>query len=81
VGVRSRLPLAERLDLLLRADVGGFGVGSDLSYQLGAGVDWSFNQGFRVVVGYRHLYVDFDDDGFEYDMATSGPLVGVVLAF
>lgn len=81
VGVRSRLPLDGRVDLVLRADVGGFGVGSDVSYQLGAGVDWSFTEDFRLVVGYRHLDVDFDHDGFEYDMATSGPLVGLMLGF
>jgi len=80
VGVRSRLPLGERVDLLLRGDVGGFGLGSDFAYQLGAGLAWSLGERTELVVGYRHLDVDYDD-GFEYDVATSGPLLGLVLGF
>lgn len=80
VGVRSRLPLDERVDLLLRADVGGFGVGSDFTYNLGAAVGWAVSERTEIVVGYRYLDVDYDDD-ILYDVALSGPIAGCIFRF
>jgi len=80
VGARSRLPLSRRLKLMLRADFGGFGVGSERSYNLGAVLAWSLGERAQLVAGYRHLDVDYDD-GFRYDVATSGPVLGLVLGF
>lgn len=78
VGVRSTLPLGERVDLTLRGDLGGFGVGSDVSLQLGAAVSWSVSRAFSLVAGYRYLDVDYDDD-LTYDVAQSGPVLGCVI--
>lgn len=80
IGARSRLPLGEHFDVMLRADVGGFGVGSEFAYNLGAGVAWSLSRSVQLALGYRHLDVDYDDD-VEYDVAQSGPLFGFILAF
>ena len=78
VGARSLLPLGEHFFVLLRGDVGGFGVGSDISYNLGAGLGWSISKTFELAAGYRYTYVDYDDD-VVYDVAQSGPLLGLVI--
>ena len=37
----------------------------------------------RIVarVGYRYLKVDYDNDGFVYDVALSGPILGMTFRF
>ncbi len=80
VGVRSSLPLGERLRVLLRGDVGGFGVGSDFAYELGAGLGWELSDTVQLAFGYRHLAVDYEDD-VTYDVVQSGLLAGVILRF
>lgn len=81
VGVRALVPLGERWSVLLYGDVGGFGVGSDLTYQAIAGVNWQFSKHFSVKVGYRYLYQDFAKDGFVWDMAAHGPYLGMGIRF
>jgi opacity protein-like surface antigen len=81
VGVRTLVPLGERWSVLLYGDVGGFGVGSDLTYQAIAGVNWQFSKHFSAKVGYRYLYQDFEDDGFVWDMAAHGPYLGLGIRF
>lgn len=80
VGVRSHLPFLDRFHLMLRGDVGGFGVSSDFSYNLGAGVAWELTMCFQLALGWRHLYVDYDDN-FVFDVTTSGPLLGFLWRF
>jgi len=80
IGVRSRLPLGSDFDVILRGDVGGFGVGSDISYNLGVGVGWSVSRVVELALGYRYLYVDYEDD-VVYDVAQSGFLLGCYLSF
>jgi opacity protein-like surface antigen len=81
VGVRYETALAKRWSLRLRGDIGGFGVSSDFTWQAFARVNYDISDRFSVVFGYRHLDVDFEDDGFTYDVATSGPALGVSLRF
>jgi len=37
----------------------------------------------RIVArtGYRHLEIDYDHDGFVYDVKLSGPILGVSIRF
>jgi hypothetical protein len=80
VGLRSRLELGGRFDLYLRGDIGGFGLGSDLAYNLAAEVGWALSDTFQVAVGYRYLDVDYAD-GVTYDMTQAGPTIGLAIRF
>lgn len=62
-----------------RGDIGGFGIGSDLTWQLQAYVGYRFSKLFQTTIGYRIIGMDYDKgtgaNRFRYDMNTSGPLI------
>lgn len=76
LGVRSRIPLSSSFSLLVRADAGGFGLGSEYTYDLGAQLAWAFSRSFELALGYRLLYAKYDDD-FLYDASNAGPILGL----
>jgi len=89
VGFRIRQGLAPGQELLLRADVGGFDVGSKFSWNvLGAySFDFAVRNGvtYSGMLGYRALSVDFEKNSgtskYEYDVVQHGPVVGLTLRF
>lgn len=89
VGLRLRHHFSPGTELVLRADVGGFGVGSDFSWQAMGYVNWEFTRtqstAWSGMLGYRALQVDFAKGSgrtlYQYDMLTHGPIVGVTARF
>lgn len=81
VGARVRFPFAEQWSLVGYVDVGGFGVGSDLTYQATAGADWQFSKNVSAKAGYRYLHQDYEDNGFVWDMALQGFYFGLGIRF
>ena len=81
VGARIIVPFAERWSMVGYVDVGGFGVGSDLTYQAIAGANWQFARNLSAKAGYRYLYQDFEDDGFVWDIASEGFYLGLGIRF
>lgn len=85
VGVRYGVPFGDAWSLTLRADIGGFGVGSDFAWQLVTRFNWRPADAVDLFFGYRILDADFEDgDGanrFLFDVTTSGPLVGFAWHF
>ena len=77
VGLRVRHPLSGRWALTGYADVGGFGIGSDLSYQLYGGVEYAFSKTFTGKLGYRQLRTDYDSDGTKLDLTFGGAMLGL----
>lgn len=74
---RVQLHFAENCFGVLVGDIGGFGVESDLTWQLTAAAGYSVNETVSVLFGYRYLDYDYDQDGFAYDVASSGLALGV----
>lgn len=85
IGVTMEIPLSDRWSFGLRGDVGGFGVGSDFAWQAVATVRWQTGKTVYLVGGYRYLSADYQNGSgarlFKYDMAMSGPALGVAFAF
>ena len=81
IGARWWWNFAEGWGLIVRGDIGGFGIGSDFTWQALALVDWQPFKNVSFVGGYRALYQDFEDDSsskaFEYKATLKGPLLGV----
>jgi hypothetical protein len=85
VGANLRLPLGKGFSLNLRGDVGGFGVGSDLAWQVFPFVGWQFAQWGSLQLGYRWLYMDYEtgsgSDRFKYDILNQGAQLGFTFHF
>jgi len=81
IGVRVLVPLAEAWTLVGYADIGGFGVGSELTYQLLAGVNWQFAKSVVAKAGYRYFYQDYENNGLVWDMTASGFYLGAGFRF
>lgn len=81
VALRTRITLSETWSLIGYLDIGGFGVGSDLTAQAVATVNWQANENIYLSVGYRHLFVDYDSGGRAFDVTFTGPLLGLTYRF
>src|SRR5215470_19567233 len=89
VGFRIRQGLAPGQELLLRADVGGFDVGSQFSWNVQAAYSFDFavrdGVTYSGMLGYRALSVDFEKGSgtstFKEDVVLHGPVVGLTLRF
>jgi hypothetical protein len=84
VGLRVRHQLAPGKELEFLGDVGGFGVGSDLTWQLFGGYSFDFavwQTTLHGLVGYRALAVDYTQDNGpsknSVDLILHGPVVGL----
>ena len=76
LGARGRLNLNKGLFLNLNGDAGGFGVGSQVTYQIYTGIGKEFKKRYSMLVGYRYMYVDYKNGGFLYDTHMSGLQAG-----
>lgn len=81
VGARAFLSLTDKLSLQAQADIGGFGVGSDLTWSVLATVNYTITDNVSVSAGYKVLDVDYDHEGYVYDTQLSGPVLGVTWRF
>ena len=81
VGAKLRLDLAPNVYATSWAFVGGFGVGSDLMWDLMAGAGYQFNDTFSLFAGYRATSVDYSHDGFVYDVVQKGPVLAGAFQF
>ena len=66
-------------------DIGGFGVGSDFTWQAKPYVGYRFSKLFEMTAAYRWIGIDYEtgegQDNFKYDMTISGPEVGFLFHF
>ena len=85
VGFGVEAPMSEKWTFYGRFDAGGFGVGSELTYQVKLNVGYRPSERYSLRFGYRLVDIDYDDgtgaDRFLYDVVTSGPSAGVVFHF
>jgi hypothetical protein len=82
---RMTLPSKGKLMGQLRAEIGGFGVGSDLAIQAQVLLGYKFSKLFDMNVGYRLISLDYESgDGgstFIYDINTFGPMLRFGFSF
>lgn len=71
-GARARWNFNDKWFLAGKTDIGGFGVGSDLTWTAQATVGYQFTETISAELGYRIMDSEYEDGPFVYDMAESG---------
>jgi hypothetical protein len=62
--------------------VGLVGAGeADIDWDVAGAIGYHFNDRTSSVIGYRALGVDYNDDGFLFDVVQQGPILGLVVRF
>ncbi len=81
IGARWIRDINKEWSLLVRGDIGGFGVSSDFTWQALGLVEWKPYEHTSFIAGYRVLDIDYEEGSgaqyFQYDVRSQGPLVGV----
>lgn len=72
IGIGGRFNLTKAFYLTGKADVGGFGVASDITAQGYGGIGCQITRNIYAEVGYRALYYDYDSGGFLFKVTTQG---------
>lgn len=82
IGAKARAPLGgSRFYFEGGAGIGGFGVGSELFYEINANVGYQWNKSIGTTIGYRMFDVDYQDDGYIYDVRQQGWQLGLTWSF
>ncbi len=81
LALRATFRLAPRWSMTLYGDVGGFGVGSDSTWQAVAAASYGIRDNTFLSVGWRHLNVDYRDGGTIVEVDQTGPVIGLTWRF
>jgi hypothetical protein len=85
VGLSLRSDVRRRVNAAIYSEIGGFGLGSDLTWQLFPVVAVRVSERGALELGYRWLSIDYTrDEGpnqFVWDALTQGPVVGFRFQF
>lgn len=81
IGARVHGPIGAKWSYNAYGDVGGFGVSSNVTWQLYGAVQYRLNEDWTLSAGWRHLKTDYKHKGFVFDAAQDGPILGAAYRF
>jgi hypothetical protein len=81
ISARGILRLNDRLSLTAYGDVGGFGVGSEFTWQAFATLDYQVTPNITVSGGFRWIHVDYDKGSSDISLDMAGPIIGASIRF
>jgi hypothetical protein len=76
VGANLNFPLGKSFSFNVRRDIGGFGVGSDLTWQAFPDLGWQFTKWGSLHAGYRWVYNDYETGTAQAGSATTSSHTG-----
>jgi hypothetical protein len=81
LGIAGHYDLNKAFYVTVRADVGGFDVGSIVAVQAYGGLGVHLTRNVYSELGFRYLYDDYDSGGFLYKTSTYGPQITTGISF
>ena len=82
IGIKGRTALGDT-DFYASAGaaIGGFGMNSDLFYDVNVNVGYQWSDSIGTTIGYRLYDLDYENDGFIYDVRQQGWVIGLTWSF
>jgi hypothetical protein len=81
VGLRARYNFNKTYYTAVRGEIGGFGVGADLMWEVEGVIGINLTRSIFTEIGYRALGDNFEDNGFRFDVVTHGPQITTGITF
>jgi hypothetical protein len=81
VGLRARYNFNKTYYTAVRGEIGGFGVGADLMWEVETVVGINLTRSIFTEIGYRALGANFEDKGFRFDVVMHGPQITTGITF
>jgi len=81
LGLRGRYNFNKTFYTAVRGEIGGFGVGADLMWEVEAVVGVNLTRNIFTEVGYRALGADYEKDGLLFDAVMHGPQITTGITF
>jgi hypothetical protein len=81
VAARWRHQWDQRWSTLLYTDVGGFGMGSEFTWQILTALNYQVRDNIFLTAGYRHMSVKYRGGGAHLDVGMGGPVLGATFRF
>jgi hypothetical protein len=81
VGLHTRYNFNKTFYTAVRGEIGGFGVGADLMWQVEAMLGINLTRNIFTELGYRALGTDFEDGNFKFDAVMHGPQITTGITF
>jgi len=81
VGLRGQVNFTRWLFAAAQADAGGFGVGSQITWNTQATLGVNFSRNVALEAGYRYMYIDYNKDNFLYNVNMPGVFAGLIFKF
>lgn len=81
IAARFHAPIARDWAIIAYGDIGGFGLASDLTWQLQGVAQFRVSRNWSLEGGWRQYAVDYDKEGFLYDVKMGGPIIGATYRF
>jgi len=81
VGLHTRYNFNKAFYTAVRGEVGGFGVGADLMWQVEGVLGINLTRNIFSEIGYRALAADFKNGDFTFDMVLHGPQITTGITF
>jgi hypothetical protein len=81
VGLRGRYNFNKTLYTAVRGEIGGFGVGADLMWEVEGVIGINLTHSIFTEVGYRALGGNFEDRDFRFDVVMHGPQITTGITF
>ena len=81
VGLRGRYNFNKTYYTAVRGEIGGFGVGADLMWEVEGVVGINLTRSIFTEIGYRALGGNFEDRDFRFDVVMHGPQITTGITF
>jgi hypothetical protein len=75
IAARANAPLGGKWSFAMYGDVGGIGIGSDVTWQLAPTVNYQIKPKMSVGAGWRYWKVNYRSGDFLYNVHQSGPII------